>query len=369
MTDDILIERRGALGLVTLNRPKALNALTLPMIEALSPALDRWATDPAVRAVAIVGAGDRAFCAGGDVRAAWEAGMAHRAGRGDGSLTAAFFREEYRLNRKIARFPKPYVAILDGIVMGGGVGLSVHGSHRVVTPRTLFAMPETGIGLFPDVGATYVLSRMPGLSGTHLALTGARIGMADCLLLGAATHAVADAAGLVDALAGALAGAVGGVGDGAGDGADDARAAVDAVLAGAATDPGPAPLAARRATVDACFAGGRVEAIVAALDAAGDPWATAQREALAHLSPTSLQVTLAAIRRAATLDLDGCLVMEYRLSQACMARHDFYEGIRALLVDKDRSPKWSPATLDGVDDALVDAHFAAPAGGDLTFPA
>jgi enoyl-CoA hydratase len=361
MTDDILIERRGGLGLVTLNRPKALNALTLPMIEAMSPALDRWAADPAVRAVAIVGAGDRAFCAGGDVRAAWEAGMARRAGRGDGSLTAAFFGEEYRLNRKIARFPKPYVAILDGIVMGGGVGLSVHGSHRVVTPRTLFAMPETGIGLFPDVGATHVLSRMPGLSGTHLALTGARIGMADCLHLGAATHAVADASGLVDALAAAVDGAVGGAGD--------ARAAVDAVLAAAATDPGPAPLAAHRATVDACFAGGRVEAIVAALDAAADPWATAQRDALAHLSPTSLKVTLAAIRRAATLDLDGCLVMEYRLSQACMARHDFYEGIRALLVDKDRSPKWSPATLDGVDDAMVEAHFAAPAGGDLTFPA
>lgn len=356
MTDDILIESRGALGLVTLNRPKALNALTLPMIEAMAPALDRWAADPSVRAVAIVGAGERAFCAGGDVRAAWEAGMARRAGTGDGALTAAFFREEYRLNREIARFPKPYVAILDGIVMGGGVGLSVHGSHRVVTPRTLFAMPETGIGLFPDVGATFVLSRMPGMTGTHLALTGARIGSADCLHLGAATHAVGDATGLVDAIAGAVAGA------------GDARAAIDAVLAAAATDPGPAPLAAHRATIDRCFAADRVEAILAALEGAGDEWASAQRDALAHLSPTSLKVTLAAIRRAARLDLDGCLAMEYRLSQACMARHDFYEGIRAVLVDKDRSPEWSPATLDAVDDAMVEAHFAAPPGGDLTFP-
>jgi len=353
MTDDIMIERRGALGLVTLNRPKALNALTLPMIEALAPALDIWAADPAIRAVAIVGAGGKAFCAGGDVRAAWEAGMARRSGQGDGALTATFFGEEYRLNRRIARFPKPHVAILDGIVMGGGVGLSIHGSHRVVTPRTLFAMPETGIGLFPDVGATFVLSRMPGETGTWLALTGARLGMADCLHLGAGTHAVADADGLVDRLAEAVAGT------------GDARAAIDVVLDGLAVDPGPAPVVAHRAAIDRCFAADRVEAILAALDAAGDPWAAAQREVLAGLSPTSLKITLAAIRRAASLDLDGCLVMDFRLSQACMARHDFYEGIRALLVDKDRSPKWSPPVLSAVDDAAVEAHFAVPPGGDL----
>jgi enoyl-CoA hydratase len=233
------------------------------------------------------------------------------------------------------------------------VGLSIHGSHRVVTPRTLFAMPETGIGLFPDVGATFVLSRMPGETGTWLALTGARLGMADCLHLGAGTHAVADADGLVDRLAAAVAGT------------GDARAAIDVVLDGLAVDPGPAPVVAHRAAIDRCFAADRVEAILAALDAAGDPWAAAQREVLAGLSPTSLKITLAAIRRAASLDLDGCLVMDFRLSQACMARHDFYEGIRALLVDKDRSPKWSPPVLSAVDDAAVEAHFAVPPGGDL----
>jgi enoyl-CoA hydratase len=355
MTDDILIDRRGGLGLVTLNRPKALNALTLPMIQRLAPALEAWAVDPYVRAIVVKGAGDRAFCAGGDVRAAWDAGMAHKAGQGDAALTAAFFREEYRLNRRIARLEKPYVAILDGIVMGGGVGLSVHGSHRVVTPKTILAMPETGIGLFPDVGASFVLSRMPGEIGTYLALTGARLGAADCRLVGAGTHFVADASGLVDALAIAV------------DGAGDPRASVDAALASLSGDPGPAPLDQYRAIIDRCFAHGRVEEIVAALENDGDAWASEQRAALGHLSPTSLKIALAEMRHARDLDLDGCLVMEYRLSQACMARHDFYEGIRAVLVDKDRKPKWSPASLDAVTDAMVAAHFAQPPGGDLTF--
>jgi len=357
MTDEILLERHGPLAVVTLNRPKALNALTLPMIRAFDPALKAWAHDPDVKAVVVRGAGDRAFCAGGDVRAAWEAGKAAKEGRGDGALTADFFREEYVLNRRIHRFPKPYIALLDGITMGGGVGLSVHGSQRIVTQKTLFAMPETGIGLFPDVGGSHFLSRMPGQLGAFLALTGARLHAADTLYTGVGTHHVPSEAldTLVAELERELAAA------------DAPGAAVQTVVSRHAVPAGEAPLAAHRAAIDRCFAFDRVEDIVAALEREGGEWAEAQLKALVHLSPTSLKISLAEVRRGAKLDFDACMAMEYRMSQACMAGHDFYEGIRAVLVDKDRNPKWKPATLAEVGDDLVEAHFKTLGDRELVF--
>lgn len=347
----------GSLGLITLNRPKALNALTLEMIRAIDPVLTGWAADPAIQAVVIRGAGDRAFCAGGDVRAVYEAGRSNIEKAGPPGLTSDFFREEYLLNRRIRRFPKPFVALIDGIVMGGGIGLSVHGSHRVCTERTLAAMPETGIGLFPDVGAGYVLSRLPGACGAWLALTGTRLKAADLRYLGLATSHVA--AQDLEPLQAALAGADWRAGS--------ASAVIDAILARYAADPGEAGIPALRPLIDRCFSADTVEAILAALDVEDRDAARALLHTLSGLSPTSLKVALEQIRRAATLSFDDSLVMEYRLSQSCMAGHDFYEGIRALLVDKDRSPKWKPATIDAVTREMVLAHFAQVPHGDLVF--
>lgn len=354
MTDaDIQFERRGPIGLVTLTRPKALNALTLGMIRAFDPQLAAWADDPSVAAVVVTGSGGKAFCAGGDVAQLYHDRAAVQEGRSDGSPRREFFREEYRLNRRIKRFPKPYVALIDGISMGGGVGISVHGSHRVVTEKTMVAMPETAIGLFPDVGATFVLPRCPGRTGVFLALTGERIRAADCLYLGMADAFVPSAS--IDSLVDRLVASNGSAGA--------IQAAIDAL----AQPAGEPPLAARRDAIDRCFAGASVETILRALEAEGGDWAEGVRAALAKLSPTSLKVTLAALRRGAEQEFEDGMVMEYRLSQACMAGHDFYEGVRAVLVDKDRNPAWDPPFLVDVDDARVAAHFAPPAEGDLTF--
>ena len=335
----ILFERRGRLAIVTLNRPAALNALTLDMIRQLDRKLADWAVDPSVGAVVIRGAGERAFCAGGDVRALYD---------GDAAYRAEFYRDEYRLNRRVFCFPKPYLALIDGVVMGGGVGVSVHGSHRVASERTLFAMPETGIGLFPDVGGGYFLPRRPGRIGMYLALTGARLGAADCLYAGIATHCVPG--DRLDALVDALA-----------DGD------VDATLAHFATDPGPPPLAEHRAAIDRCFAGASVEAIVATLKAESGDWARAMRETLAAKSPTSLKLAFRQLSAGATLDFEAVLVMEYRLSQFCMAGHDFFEGVRAVVIDKDNAPRWRPATLAEVSEAEIDRAFRPLGDRDLDF--
>ena len=345
MTDsDIQFEVRGRACVVTLNRPRALNALTLSMIEAMDARLAAWATDPGVDLVIVRGEGERAFCAGGDVRAIWQAGK-------DGDpLTRDFFRAEYRLNRRIKVFAKPYVALIDGITMGGGVGISVHGSTRVATEHTLFAMPETRIGLFPDVGASHFLPRLPGKLGFYLGLTGARLKAADALYAGIATHYV-DGAHLPE-LEEAL----------TAKGAD-----VGAALAGVAGDPGPAPLAAHRAAIDRCFAGVTVEGIMGALEDEGGEWAGTALAALRAASPTSLKITMEELRRGAKLEFDGSMAMEFRLSQACLARHDSYEGIRAAVIDKDNAPQWRPDKLADVSAELVAAHFAPLPGGDLTF--
>ncbi|WP_448205083.1 enoyl-CoA hydratase/isomerase family protein [Azospirillum sp. sgz302134] len=346
---EILFERRGSIGLVTLNRPKALNALTLGMIRLFDPQLREWAADPAIKAVVIQGAGEKAFCAGGDVVSLYEAGKAAREGRGDLSAVRAFFSEEYVLNRLIKNLAKPYVALIDGISMGGGVGLSEHGTHRVVTERTLFAMPETGIGLYPDVGGTYFLPRLPGQVGTWLGLTGDRLKAADMLSIDAADAFVPSAK--LDALLADLAEGV----------------PADEAIARHRESAGDPPLAPNRAAIDRCFAHDTVEAIVAALEAEGTEWAAAQIATLKRVSPTSLKITLEAIRRGGKLDFDGCMVQELRLSLACLSGHDFFEGIRAALVDKDKNPRWNPATLADVGPADVERHFAVPPGGDLKF--
>ena len=319
------------------------------MCLAVDAALTAWEKDDAIAAVIVRGAGERAFCSGGDVRLAREDGLAWKKGQSDGRIVREFFRDEYRMNRRIATFPKPYVALIDGITMGGGVGISVHGSHRLATTRTLLAMPETQIGLFPDVGASYVLPRLPGEVGAWMALTGARLKVADCLLLGLATHVI-DHERIDDLVAELISG---------GDiGPTAARYAVDA---------GPPELPPHRAVIDRCFAHHRVEDILAALDADGGAFAREAAATLRLMSPTSLKLTLKEMRKGRSLGIDDCLRMEYRLSQSVLAGRDFYEGVRAQLVDKDRQPKWYPASLDAVDDSAIDSLFVPPLHGDLTF--
>ncbi len=342
-TDDVLFEHRGRLGLITLNRPKALNALTRAMCNAIRAQLERWADDEGVGVVAIAGAGDRAFCAGGDVVGAYNAG------RTGSDEWEGFFHDEYRMNHAIATYPKPYVALIDGIVMGGGVGVSIHAPYRVVSEKVMFAMPETGIGLIPDVGGTYALPRLPGQIGTWLGLTGARLGAGDCRYAGIATHHCRSERMpvLLDRLA---------------DGA-----LVDETLAGFDSHPGDAPLEQLRDGVDFHFAHDHVEAILASL-AGGDDWAKAQADTVLRMSPTALKLTLRALRAGAHLDIADALRQEYRIVCATKAGHDFYEGIRAQLIDKDRSPRWQPASLAEVDDAALDIYFQEPAGGDILFP-
>lgn len=339
---EIEIGVEDGVGRVLLNRPKALNALTLDQVRVLLPALERWAADPSIRAVIIEGAGDKAFCAGGDIRALVEA-----RNRGDVAFLAAFYGEEYRLNRRIKTFPKPYVALIDGIVMGGGVGLSVHGGFRVAGERTMFAMPETGIGFFPDVGGGHFLPRCPGQIGMYLALTGARLKTADALYAGVATHFVPAARRpeLVAAL-------VAGEGD------------VGAVLERFHQDPGPAPLAAHRALIDRCFAADTYDGVLAALAAESDPFAAETLAVIATKSPTACRVSFALVRRGAGLDFDANMRMEFRLALGVAMGEDFAEGVRAVILDKDGKPAWRPAAADAEVAALFDA---APAMGDLTF--
>jgi enoyl-CoA hydratase len=351
--DEIRIDRRGGLVVVALNRPRALNALSFAMCRALDDGLRRWQADPAVHAVVIKGAGERAFCAGGDIRALYETLTS------EGVEQAVFFYSiEYPMNARLHRFTKPYVSLWDGIVMGGGVGVSAHGSHRVVTERTLFAMPETGIGFFPDVGATYVLPRLGGGLGLYLGLTGARLKAADCLDAGLATHYVP--AGRLPALEQALAEA---------DLSGDAHAAVDAVLGQFAGDPGPSSLAELRPRIDACFDQPSLAAVLDALAREETGWGRAELDQLGSKSPTSLAVTFRQLRAGDTLDFEAAMRLEYRLVHRFVAGHDFREGVRALLVDKDNTPEWRPARLQDIAVADLDAYFAPLPHGDLPLSA
>ncbi len=345
---DILFERRGAAGIITLNRTKALNAVTLGMVHALSAQLAAWADDDAVTRVVIMANGERAFSAGGDIRHLYDLG---KAGRQTEALQ--FWRDEYPLNAAIKNFRKPYVALIDGIVMGGGVGISVHGSHRVAFDRFSFAMPEVSIGFFPDVGATWFLPRMPGELGTYCALTGERFNAADSVAAGLATHRVPSAryGALVDGLTGTV--------------------SVDAVLAAFAEPAGEGPVLAHRAAIYRLFTGEKVEAILAALDreaasgSADADWAGKTAALMRTKSPLSLKLALAQVRHGATCDFATCMRTEFRLVSRIVYGHDFYEGVRAVIVDKDNQPLWQPAALADVSDAEVARHFAPLDSGEL----
>ena len=342
---EILFDRQGRAGLVTLNRPAALNALSHGMIKALSRQLDAWREDDAVHQVIVRGRG-RAFCAGGDVRAAYEEGRA-------GPPPFDFFSDEYRLNAAIHHYPKPYVTLADGFVMGGGAGISIHGSHRVFGEGAIFSMPETGIGFFPDVGSSYFLSRLPNEVGAYAALAAARFGRGDCMALGIATHA-APAADF-DAIADRLA---------------DTEY-VDSVLADYLTPPAPETLDKLRAPIGDIFAIGSVETILKRLDEAEGPhapWAERTAADIRAKSPTSLRISLRLIRAARALEFDDCIRLDYRIASEILSGYDFYEGVRAALVDKDRAPRWRPASLDLVDPRVVEAHFLMPSDGDLILP-
>jgi enoyl-CoA hydratase len=346
-SDEVLIRREGRAGRITMNRPQALNALTHSMVGKIRTALDAWVTDPAVELVLLDGTGDRALCAGGDVRSLYDS-------KAQGSEFARnFWRDEYRLNALIGSYPKPYVAIQDGIVMGGGIGLSGHASHRIVTERSRLAMPETGIGLIPDVGGTWLLAHVPGETGIYLGLTGESMNAADAI------HArFSDAfvpsdkrAAVTDRLI------------------DPKGGAVAQVIAAFAQDAGASQLAARSADINSVFAKGSVEGILTALAAHPSEWTEKIASTLKQKSPKALKLTLAAIRGARALpSLDQALVAEFRLTVRLFEDGEFPEGVRALLVDKDKTPKWSPPELARISDDFVRAYLAPlPAGEELTF--
>lgn len=331
--DEVIVETTGALGRIRLNRPKALNALNYPMVGLIDRALDRFAADPAVAAVLLTGEGERGLCAGGDLRSLYD---------NPTDAAAPFWRDEYRLDARIAGYEKPFVAVMDGITMGGGVGLSGHAAHRIVTERSRVAMPETGIGYLPDVGGTWLLPRAMGELGTYLGLTGAQIGAADAILCGLADTRVPSAE--VPDLAVALAGLAPDAGD----------EGVRGVLARFAQDPGEAPLAAHRAVIDRCFAFDMVDEILAALDADGSDFARETKATLLTKSPSSLVLTLCLLRLGrASPTLEACLEREFHASLAVLEEGDFREGIRAAVIDKDKTPRWDPPGLDRVDPARI----------------
>jgi enoyl-CoA hydratase/carnithine racemase len=348
---EILFDRRGAAGLVTLNRPHALNAVTLDMVRALRAQLEAWRHDGAVTRIVVVAAGRRAFSAGGDLRRIYELG---RAGRQEESLL--FWREEYALNAAIKRYPKPYVALIDGIVMGGGVGISVHGSHRVAGDHFQFAMPEVGIGFFPDIGATFFLPRLVGEIGTYCALTGERLNASDGIAAGVATDRVATArfAELADALCDV--------------------APVDAALADFCDrSREAAPAMSRRGLIDRIFAPDRVEDILGLLDAEAQAesgeaaWSRATAASIRAKAPLSLKIALAQMRRGRDWSFEECMRTEFRIVSRVVYGEDFYEGIRTVIIDKDNRPRWRPACLADVTAQSVERHFA-PIDAELALP-
>jgi enoyl-CoA hydratase/carnithine racemase len=364
--EEVLVASEPGLRVVTLNRPKALNALNLSMVRQMYPLYRAWMDYDAVRMIIQEGSGPKAFCAGGDVASLYHA---HNEGGEAARLTADFFREEYQLNHLIATYPKPIVSFLDGITMGGGVGLSVHAPFRVATEKTMFAMPETALGLFPDVGGSHFLSRLPGHLGMYLALSGARLKAADLLYTRVATHYVPSEllGDLKDRLSQLEAPP------------DKMHESVGYALDEMNVPITEAPLMEHRKLIDECFSKDTVDEITSALQnhAGESEFAAKLVETLNKCSPTSMKITLRQIREGAVLDIGECLKMEYRMSQACCGTHpdpcpagkDFYEGVRSILIDKDHSPKWNPASLAEVSNELVEAHFAVlPPERELTFP-
>ncbi len=348
---DLIARKEGSVGVIRLNRPKAINAVTLEMFHDFDKALDAFEADPAVAVILLEGAGERGLCAGGDIRALWESSKVK------GDLGKILWRDEYILNARIKKFPKPYVAFMDGIVMGGGVGLSAHSSHRVVTEKTKLAMPEVGLGFFPDVGGTWLLSHSPGEIGTYFGLTGRTMNGPDAIHAGFADAVVPSAklADLREALTKVRAGIT--------------SAEVKALIAGFATGETAGPVAALEGKIDAWFAHDRMEDIIAALQRDGSELALATLKTLNEKSPRGMVVTLKLLRLARTArSLEECLVREYRAALEVFASDDFREGVRAAVIDKDRSPKWSPPRIEDVTPAMVARYFAEIGADELKFP-
>ncbi|XP_015676679.1 3-hydroxyisobutyryl-CoA hydrolase, mitochondrial [Protobothrops mucrosquamatus] len=348
---EVLFEKRGCAGIITMNRPKALNAFTISMIRQIYPQLKKWEQDPETFLILIKGAGEKVFCAGGDIKVITEAGKC-----GD-KLTEYFFREEYTLNNAIGTCKKPYVALIDGITMGGGVGLSVHGHFRVATERTVFAMPEVGIGLFPDVGGGYFLPRLPGRLGHFLGLTGFRLRGRDVHKAGIATHFVEaeKMAALEKDLIELISPTKANVAD-----------VLDSYHKECKLDQEKEfILGEHMDKINSLFSANSMEEIVQNLKKDGSPFALDQLRTIAKMSPTSLKIAFRQLKEGASLNLQDVFTMEYRLSQACMRGHDFYEGVRAVLIDKDQSPKWKPAVLEEVTDEFLDSCFKSLGSNDL----
>jgi enoyl-CoA hydratase len=347
---DLIVRREGAVGVMRLNRPKAINAVTLEMFRDVDKALDQFERDSDTGIILLEGAGDRGLCAGGDIRALYESSKIK------GDLGKILWREEYILNARIAKFPKPYVSFMDGIVMGGGVGLSAHSSHRVVTERTKLAMPEVGLGFFPDVGGTWLLSRSPGEIGTYFGLTGQTMNGPDAVYAGFADAVVPS--GKLAALREALTKLRPGV----------SAADVKGVIAGFATGETSGPVAAMRPQIDRWFSHDRMQDIVAALQGDGSELAQSTLKTLNEKSPRGLVVALKLLRLArASSSLEQCLVREYRAALEVFASDDFREGVRAAVIDKDRNPKWSPAAIEDVTPEMVAPYFAEIGADELVF--
>lgn len=340
MTDEVLFNQEGSLGVITLNRPGALNALTLNMILNIQRQLSLWQGDDTIHAVVVRAVSGNAFCAGGDIRSLYFAGQVNDAEQ------MQFFRHEYRLNHFIHHFGKPYISLIDGIVMGGGVGISMHGSHPIASERFVFAMPETGIGFFPDIGASYLLTRCPGYLGTYLGLTGNRLGPHDAVKAGLVKKMVSSEQmpALYDALMNE-------------DLSIDAFERVNQCLRRFSFVPAAEEVSQIKPLIDVCFAHPTVEMIRESLQSANTVWAEAVDNTLAQKSPLSLKVTLAQLQKAKGLSLAQCLQIDYDVVSHFMHDYDFYEGVRALLIDKDKKPQWHPARLDLVSEEMVQKYF------------
>ena len=347
---DLIVRREGSAGIIRLNRPKAINAMTLEMSLGVDAALDRFEADPNVAVVLLEGAGDRGLCAGGDIRGLYESSKV------GGDLGKVFWRQEYVMNARIAKYPKPYVAFMDGLVMGGGVGLSAHGRHRVVTERTKLAMPEVGLGFFPDVGGTWLLSHAPGEIGTYFGLTGQTMNGPDAIYARFADAVVPSGKlpALREALTGVCLGALSGE--------------VKALIDGFATGESAGPVASLQPQIDDWFAHDRMEDIVASLERDGSELARSTLKRLSEKSPRGMVVTLQLLRLARSASsLEECLVREYRAALEVFRSDDFREGVRAAVIDKDRNPKWSPPRIEDVTPAMVARYFAAIGDDELVF--
>nr|WP_146687055.1 enoyl-CoA hydratase/isomerase family protein [Bradyrhizobium canariense] len=347
---DLIVRREGSAGIIRLNRPKAINAMTLEMSLGIDAALDRFEADPAVALVLLEGAGERGLCAGGDIRGLYESS------RAGGDLGKVFWRQEYIMNARIAQFPKPYVAFMDGLVMGGGVGLSAHGRHRVVTEKTKLAMPEVGLGFFPDVGGTWLLSHSPGELGTYFGLTGQTMNGPDAIHARFADAVVPSGklAALREVLSKVRPGAL--------------SSEIKTLIDGFATNETSGPVAAMQPTIDGWFAHDDMEDIVAALKRDGSELALSTLKTLNEKSPRGMVVTLKLLRLARTSSsLEQCLVREYRAALQVFASDDFREGVRAAVIDKDRNPKWSPARIEDVTPEMIAPYFAEIGANELVF--